>query len=375
MQRPVRLLLIAALALAATCSTGRFTASASGLPAHAAKLRGVAAKIDSFLTTLTKKGQFQGTALVVKSGKTLLKKGYGWADLDSGRKNAAGTQFSIGSITKQFTAAAILQLQERGKLSVGDRICHYVHACPAAWQPITLQMLLTHTSGIPDFPTRGTDGSVPLTPEALVTRFESEPLDFAPGTHWSYSNSGYDLLGYVIQQVSGESWSSYVQQNILTPLGMTHSGFEGASPNLQHATGYGTILGSTPLPTGSIDSSLIFSAGSLFSTVGDLYAWDQALATTKILSSQSLTEMFMPRVPLAPHSSASYSYGWVVVPFNGQTVVFHDGSVPGFVSVNIIDPADKLKVIVLSNDGTADISDIGFASAAYALKTATGIQP
>lgn len=345
------------------------------LAAHAAKLHGAAAKIDAFLTTLTKKGQFQGTILVTLANKTVLKRGYGWADVSSGRKNAAGTQFSIASITKQFTATAILQLQEHGKLSVDDPICRYVPACPTAWQPITLTMLLTHTSGIPDFPDRGTDLTKPVTADAIVTRLEAEPLDFTPGSRWSYSNAGYDLLGYVIQQVSGESWAAYVQQYILAPVRMTHTGVEGISPSLAHATGYGTIFGSTPVPTESIDSSFFFSSGSLFSTVGDLQLWDRALASGKVISPQSLTEMFKPRVPIAPGSPVSYGYGWLLTTFAGHTVEFHDGSLPGFQSVNIIDPGDKLTVVVLANDGTADATDIGFAIGAFALKLNLGIQP
>ncbi len=155
---------------------------------------------------------------------------------------APWTRFRIGSITKQFTAMAILILQERGKLHVTDHICLYIPACPQDWQPITIAQLLTHSSGIPDytnFPGFVPTWTQPTTPEELISRFKNMPLEFAPGSRFSYSNSGFILLGYIIERVSGESYATFLQGNIFAPLKMNNTGYDVAFPALpQHATGY-----------------------------------------------------------------------------------------------------------------------------------------
>src|SRR6478735_11075090 len=173
--------------------------------------------------------QFMGTVLVAQDGKVLLDKGYGFANLEWEIPNTPTTKFRLGSITKQFTAASILLLEERGKLKIEDPVKKYMPDAPAAWDKVTIFHLLTHTSGIPsftgfpDYPRREGDT---MTPQQLGDWFRDKPLEFEPGAKWNYSNSGYILLGYLIEKISGQSYSDFVQQNIFTPLGMKDSGYD-----------------------------------------------------------------------------------------------------------------------------------------------------
>src|SRR5882757_10330557 len=185
---------------------------------------------------------FMGTVLVERNGKPILDKGYGSADLEWNIRNAPDTHFRLGSITKQFTAAGILLLEERGKLKVEDPISKYLPDEPAAWKNITFFHLLTHTSGIPSFtsfPDYGELQSRPVTPEQLVARFRDKPLDFQPGEKWNYSNSGYALLGYLLEKISGQKYCDFLQENIFTPLAMHDSGCDRNSVILpRRASGY-----------------------------------------------------------------------------------------------------------------------------------------
>ncbi|MGH2498428.1 MAG: serine hydrolase domain-containing protein, partial [Ktedonobacteraceae bacterium] len=200
-----------------------------------------AAQIDAYLTHLNATGVLSGSVLVAQNGM-LFAKGYGLADKDAGIANTPQTRFRIGSLTKQFTAMAILILQERGKLHVTDHLCLYIADCPTDWQPITIAHLLTHTSGIPDYtdlPDFAPTWTQPTTPEELISRFKNLPLEFTPGSRFRYSNSGFILLGYIIERVSGESYATFLQDNIFSPLKMKNSGYDVAYPALpQHATGY-----------------------------------------------------------------------------------------------------------------------------------------
>ena len=224
--------------------------------------------------------QFMGSVLVSQEGKVLLSKGYGFANLEWEIPNTPNTKFRLGSITKQFTSASILLLEERGKLSVNDPVKKFMPDAPAAWDKVTIFHLLTHTSGIPSFtsfPDYRSREAAPITPEKLVEWFRDKPLDFQPGEKWSYSNSGYVLLGYLIEKISGQSYSQFVQQNIFTPLGMKDSGYDSNSAVIAHrASGYAPSANG-PLNAGFIHMSIPFSAGSLYSTTEDLLRWEQGL--------------------------------------------------------------------------------------------------
>ena len=201
-----------------------------------------AARMDQVAQASAGEKKFMGTVLVARGDQVVLSKGYGSADLEWNIPNAPSTKFRLGSVTKQFTAASILLLEERGKLKTDDLVKKFMPDAPAAWDKITIFHLLTHTSGIPNFtgfPDYAKQEPFPTTPEKLVARFRDKPLDFEPGTKWSYSNSGYVLLGYLLEKVSGETYEKFVQENIFGPLGMKDSGYDSNSAIIaRRASGY-----------------------------------------------------------------------------------------------------------------------------------------
>jgi CubicO group peptidase (beta-lactamase class C family) len=301
-------------------------------------------------------GKFMGAVLVSKDGKILINKGYGYANLDRKVPNTPATKFRIGSVTKQFTAACILLLEERGKLTIDDLVRKYLPDAPPSWDHITIFNLLTHTSGIPDyseFPdfmaTRGT----PTAPEQLVARFRDKPLEFAPGSSFKYSNSGYVLLGYLIERISGEPYSKFVQDNIFTPLGMKDSGYGSPTRIIpRHAAGY------APGPNGPVvapyvDMSVAFSAGGLYSTTGDLSRWEQALYGGEVLTAVSLHKMMTP----FRHNYA-LGLGARKTP-NGERLFWHNGGVEGFRAWVGYLPAENVDVVVLENLNGLEAQTIG----------------
>jgi CubicO group peptidase (beta-lactamase class C family) len=302
-------------------------------------------KVDECVGAYVRDHRFMGTILIAKGGKILVEKGYGMADLELDVPNTPQTKFRLGSITKQFTAAAILQLEEKGKLSVNDPISKYFPGSPASWKDITIHHLLTHTSGIPnytDFPGfMANETRKPLTVLQLIGTFENKPLDFEPGSKWKYSNSAYELLGYVIEKQSGMSYEDYLQQNIFNRLDMESSGYDHAAPILKNrASGYAVKSGkfeNAPF----LDMSIPYSAGSLYSTVEDLYRWDRALNTEKVLSRKSLEKMYTP-------FKNDYAYGWDVKD-TPRKQYSHGGGIFGFSTFIIRYPADDALVVVLSN--------------------------
>ena len=232
------------------------------LLAGATLVQNIDSRIDQIVESYVANKQFMGTVLVARGGDVLFSKGYGSANLEWAIPNTPATKFRLGSITKQFTAASILLLEERGKLKVDDPVKKYLPDAPGAWDKITIFHVLTHTAGIPNFtsfPDYRTTEAVATTPEKLVARFRDKPLDFEPGEKWNYSNSGYVLLGYLIEKISGQSYEKFLQENIFTPLGMKDSGYDSNFAVIaRRATGYvGRWLGgigisdpggSTPAP-------------------------------------------------------------------------------------------------------------------------------
>ncbi len=287
---------------------------------------------------------FMGTVLVARDGSTILDKGYGSADLEWNIPNAPDTRFRLGSITKQFTAAGILLLEERGKLKVDDPISKYLPDAPPAWKNITFYHLLTHTSGIPSFtsfPDYEELQGRPVTPEQLVARFRDKPLDFQPGEKWSYSNSGYALLGYLLRNQRSED-CVFLRQNIITPLAMYDTGCDRNSVILpRRASGY------TPGPHGLenasyIDMTVPFSAGELYSTTGDLLRWQEGLFGGKIVSPASLKKMTTP-------FKENYGFGLEIQTIQGHERISHGGGINGFNTFEAWYPQEKLSIIVLSN--------------------------
>jgi len=216
---------------------------------------------------------------------------------------------------------------------------------PAAWDKITIFHLLTHTSGIPSFTGFAdyrTRQSAPITPEKLVEWFRDKPLESEPGTKWNYSNSGYALLGYLIEKISGQSYSDFLQQNIFTPLGMKDSGYDSNSAVIEHrAAGY-TRSKDGPVNAGFINMTIPFSAGALYSTTEDLLRWEQGLFGGKVLKPASLAKMTTP-------FKEDYAFGLGVATKNGRKQIAHGGGIEGFNTSMAYFPEEKLVVIVLAN--------------------------
>jgi CubicO group peptidase (beta-lactamase class C family) len=314
----------------------------------------LSAELDTLLQKITKAGVFSGSVLVASNGQVILSKGYGFADREKKISNAAQTKFSIASITKQFTAMAIMMLQEQGKLNVQDKICLYLADCPEAWKSITIDQLLTHTSGIPDTPdafyTQEITSPLPL--EQSIADAKTKPLDFKPGEKFSYDNLGFVLLGKIIEAVSGQSYETFLQANILEPLGMTNTGFDPSRTDL--AVGYED----RSYVADEINMWVAFSAGALYSTVEDLYRWDQALYTNKLVPQQVLDTMFTAHMLMPDSDGWGYGYGWMIGPENQQRIIAHYGGYNGFASVIKRYPDAKATIIVLANQQNASVDVI-----------------
>ncbi|WP_414541464.1 serine hydrolase domain-containing protein [Nostoc sp. CCY0012] len=307
-------------------------------------------KADTYLSKLTKARLFSGSVLIARNGKVLVRKGYGEADRKKHLVNTAQTKFRLGSLTKQFTAMATLILQAQGKLNVRDPICTYLADCPTRWQKITLHHLLTHTSGIPDFagfPDYQTTQGSPSSPTQTIARFKDKPLDFQPGEKFSYSNSGYVVLGAIIEQASGKRYETFLQENIFVPLQMVNSGYDHNNGDL--AIGYQNQTNLADF----IDMSIPYAAGGLYSTVEDLYRWDRALYTEKLISKSLRDKMF------TAFGGFGYGYGWGIGKEGDRPVANHTGGVKGFSSYIARYPNDKVVIIVLGNREDVNSGDIG----------------
>jgi CubicO group peptidase (beta-lactamase class C family) len=303
---------------------------------------------------------FHGTILVAHDGQLIISRGYGMADAERGTPNTPTTRFRLASVTKQFTAAAIMILQARGKLKVQDQICAYLADCPDDWQAITIEQLLTHTSGIPnytDFAGYDATQMQPATPEQLIARFRREPLMFAPGSMFSYENSDYVLLGRIIEQVSGQPYADFLREAIFDPLQMRASGVDlGLGDTAGQAVGYSSFADKAP----PLDTSTLYSAGAIYSTAEDLYRWDQALYTNALLPEKLRSQMFTPLLN-------DYGYGWKIGHPGGRLEISHPGLIDGFAASIARYPAERVTVIVLSNMDAADVVGISNYLAALAL--------
>lgn len=303
------------------------------------------ARMEQVIQSYVSNNRFMGSVLVARDGKPLLSKGYGFANLEWQVPNSPESKFRLGSITKQFTAACILLLQERNKLNIQDPVKKYMPDAPAAWDKVTIYNLLTHTSGIPSFtgfPDYESTEATPTTPEKLVARFRDKPLEFQPGEKWNYSNSGYVLLGYLIEKISGQSYADFVQQNIFTPLGMKDSGYDSNSAIIPHrAAGY-SPEDKNQVNAGFIHMSIPFAAGALYSTTEDLLRWEQGLFGGKVVSAASLEKMTTP-------FKQNYAFGLAVETVDGHKEIHHGGGIEGFNTELAYYPDDKLVVVVLAN--------------------------
>jgi CubicO group peptidase (beta-lactamase class C family) len=303
--------------------------------------------VDAYIKPFLEIKGFSGTVLVAKQGRILLRKGYGLANYELGVLNTPETKFHIASVSKSFTAAAIMILVERGVLNTGDPLSKFIPDYPEG-DKITVHHLLVHTSGIPNvnsFPDYNDKSKFPQTPAALVEMFKNKPLTMKPGERYSYSNSNYNVLAFIIEKVSGKSYGEFLRETIFDPLGMKDTGHDGKAGALisNRASGYAPV-GPTDLENPPyLDWTIKTGNGSLYSTVDDLYKWDRALYTEKILKKSTLDKVFTPHVE-------GVGYGWFVSKRLNRRVIRMSGRSPGFQCEihRYID--DDTCVIVLSNN-------------------------
>ena len=326
--------------------------SASAQNAAAPSAREITAKVDGYMKSAVAVERFSGSILIARDGQPIVSKSYGMANVELDVPNSANTVFRLASITKQFTAAGVMMLQERGKLNVNDPACKYLIDCPAAWQPVTIRHLLTMTGGIPNV--TGADlgliTSLPVSWEQWLAAVKKKPLDFVPGEDFKYANGNYTLLGFIIERVSGKSYAEFLQENIFTPLRMKQTGYEDPLRIIKNrATGYRQLPGDPVTNVPYAEMIRLYSAGGIYSTTEDLLLWDKALYADKLLTRKSIDEMFTPFKEMYP--GKSYAYGWWTSEKFGRREIAHGGNLAGFITYIARFPAERVTVIVLSNNG------------------------
>lgn len=316
-------------------------------------------KIDALLAAYAKVNGFSGTVLLASQGQPLFAKGIGFANIEWQIPNAPKTKFRIGSMTKQFTSMLVMQLREQGKIRLEDSVCVYVTPCPDAWKPVTIHHLLTHTSGIPTYTGIASwreANMVPKTIDQMLAIFRDLPLEWIPGEKYAYDNSGYFLLGVVIEKASGKKYEQALRDMILTPLGLADTGYDWSRTIIpRRASGY-SGRGASIENAAALDMQQPYAAGSMYSTVDDLLTWDQALYTEKLLPPAAKQVMWTP-------FKQNYAYGWTVSPpapalFGGHPRLAHTGGINGFSSVIVRLTDTNVTLIVLANNDTANAAAV-----------------
>ena len=310
-----------------------------------------AQSIDRLLSAAFQPDQPGAAVIVTRKGQTILRKGYGMADLEMKIPIEPDMVFRLGSVTKQFTAVAILMLEEQGKLSVTDPITRFLPDYPTAGQTITIEHLLTHSSGIrsmtsmPEWrPAWRKDFSL----TELIDFFKNQPMDFKPGERWLYNNSGYILLGAIIEKASGQSYEDFLRKNIFEPLGMKQTYYDRTERIIpRRVKGYQRGVagfGNAPF----LSMSQPYSAGALASTVDDLAIWNSAIWSNRLLKKETLARAHTP-YSLLGGKSTGYGYGWMVGVYEGHRTVEHGGGIHGFATYVLSMPDDGVYVAILTN--------------------------
>ncbi|MCB0726816.1 MAG: serine hydrolase [Ignavibacteriae bacterium] len=311
-------------------------------------------------------GQFNGSILVSENGKVILSKGYGLAEMEWKIPNTSDTKFRLASVSKQFTAMLIMQLVEKGQISLDGKISDYLpYYRKDIGEKVTVQQLLTHTSGIYNYTNdpevmqnRVRDN---MSVEELVVNLCSKELDFEPGTKYNYSNSGYVILGAIIEEVTGKKYEDVLKENIFIPLKMTNSGYDHNSEIIENrASGYDKTMEGF-IHSRYIDMSIPFSAGALYSTVNDMFLWDQALYTDKLVSKETLQQIFTPHLE-------DYGFGWhisdVEIGNLKKNLITHSGGIFGFNTIIMRFPEDNSCIVILNNYSNGNIRNLGNSIAA-----------
>tara|TARA_R110002167_G_scaffold128570_9_gene310926 strand:+ start:1517 stop:2596 length:1080 start_codon:yes stop_codon:yes gene_type:complete len=290
------------------------------------------------------------TFLIAKNGNIIYEKAFGLANLELNVPMKPNNVFQIGSMTKQFTAISILMLMEKGELNLQDEITKYIPDYPTNGHKITIHHLLTHTSGIKNFTSMKTLNAISkqdLSPLALIDFFKNEPLEFLPGEQFKYNNSGYVILGYIIENISGQPYASFVEEQIFKKLGMNDSQYASHTKVIQNrASGYHNKDGY--INNRAISFTLPYASGSLMSTVNDMYKWQEALKNNLLIGKETTDKAFM-NYTLTNGTHINYGYGWHIKTRNGIRVWEHGGAIFGFKSMGIYLPDEDIYVIGLNN--------------------------
>jgi CubicO group peptidase (beta-lactamase class C family) len=324
-----------------------------------------AVQTDKFVKLWHETGTFNGTVLVAEKGKVIFKKGYGLANMEWNIPHKPDTKFRIGSITKQFTSMLIMQLVEKGEIDLQGKLSDYLpYYRKDIGEKVTIHHLLTHTSGIPSYTrdmahlTEAHQDPYPV--GEFVKKYCSDELEFEPGSEYRYNNSGYFILGAIIETVTGKPYADVLQEKILDPAGMKDTGYDHPVPLIKNrAAGYSLTFDGY-INADYLNMSLPYAAGSLYSTVEDLYKWDQALYTDKLLSNKMKKEMFKPHI--ASGGESYYAYGWGIskrsFPKSKEKVnsVSHGGGINGFNTFieRLVD--DKHLIVIFNNTPAASLN-------------------
>jgi CubicO group peptidase (beta-lactamase class C family) len=364
--RPVPTTRAAALALV-------FLLPLAPSPARSEAPASIADSLDRYLSARTELGRFSGAVLVAKGDRVLFRKGYGFADVARRAPYTPETRHAVASITKMFTSMAALKQRDSGKLKLDDSVCAHLAACPDAWRPVTVQELMRHTSGIPDYEDPLELGSEKYlavmtqegTSRRLVEEAKKKPLDFPPGTKFRYSNTGYLVLAEVVENASGRPFNEVVTETLLKPAGMNRAGLfdgktvpEGLAAGYTHPElGWAKLLAGTPLTDGHLAARphlpLTPPAGDagLYATVDDLLAWSRAMDGGALVPRAEADEVFAPGLE-------GYGYGWFTGEGFKRRRYRHNGGLPGYTSDFVKFPDEGLTLVVLCNLDRARLSAI-----------------
>lgn len=344
----------------------------AALPAPAASQNtDIATKADQYLTVRSEMGTFSGAVLIAKDDNILFRKAYGLANVEKRIPFTTETQHEVASVSKMFTAMAALKLRDAGKLQLSDSICKYLDDCPSIWQPITIDELIHHTSGIPDYEEALELGSKPymefmMSPGAMtriVADARTKPLDFPPGTKFHYSNTGYNLLSYVVQRAAGRPFAEYVTSALLRPAGMTHSGVIGVTRPTNLAAGYtwgelgwDRMLAGEPLSkhaerVGDLPLTQPDGDAWLFTTIDDLYKWSKVMDGGTLVPPSEVAHVFKPGID-------GYGFGWNIEQAFGRTRYRHNGALPGRGTNFIKYPADSITIVIFTNVDRGRMSSV-----------------
>ena len=329
----------------------------------------LAPKFDKILSEQFKVNEPGATVLVASNGKVIYQKAFGMANMELNIPMQVDNVFRIGSITKQFTAIAILQLAEQGKLDLQDEITKYIPDYPTQGNKITIEHLLTHTSGIRDFTSiRDTvqRGNLDFSPVEMINYFKNQPMRFVPGSRWEYSNSGYFLLGYIIEKITGNTYAQCIEENFFRKIGMNSSLYASDTRIVKNrADGY-TVRNKVLENSSYLSMTQPYAAGSIQSTVKDLFKWYQALLSYKLVKKEMLDKAWS-RQMLSDGTKTNYGYGWRLGYIQGSPSLWHGGLINGFITMAMYLPEEDVLVAVFSNCNCNSPQDITAKLAAIAI--------